>query len=50
MIREESIIIGIPKPRKINDKIKNIIIVFVREGTGCHAFNICCLNWSNNGI
>jgi hypothetical protein len=41
---DDKIIIGIPKPKNIIERIKNIIIVFVRDGTGCHAFNICCLN------
>ena len=42
----ERMSIGIPNPRKIMDRIKNIIMVFVSVGTGCQAFNICCLNWS----
>jgi hypothetical protein len=35
---------GIPNPKNIIDSIKNIIIVLDNDGTGCHAFNICCLN------
>lgn len=41
---------GMPSPRNMAPRMKNMIIVLVRDGTGCHAFNICCLNCSSRGI
>lgn len=45
---EDSTIIGMPTPRNIADRMKNMMMVLVRVGTGCQAFSICCLNWSSS--
>jgi hypothetical protein len=41
---------GMPKARKTMEKMKKIMMVLVREGTGCQEGKICCLNCSRNVV
>ena len=43
-MESESRYMGIPKPRKIKDMRKKVMIDFVSDGTGNHAPIVCCLN------
>lgn len=39
----ESIIMGIPAPRKMADMMKKRVMALVSVGMGSHALSICCL-------
>lgn len=43
----ESTSMGIPKPRKIKESRRKVMIDLVRVETGYHAYNVCCLNLSS---